>query len=127
MNLKNSSKKKVTPLPKLIKKAQDIFNSWIRNRDKDFGCISCGSGIDHAGHYFSAGHYSSLRFNETNVNGQCLRCNNYLHGNLIRYRQGLISKYGEQEVLLLESASRNAVKKWSRLELDIIIKMYKLN
>jgi len=127
MNLKNSSKKKVTPLPKLIKKAQDIFNAWIRNRDKDFVCISCGSGIDHAGHYFSAGHYSSLRFNEINVNGQCLRCNNYLHGNLIRYRQGLISKYGEQEVLLLESASRNAVKKWSRLELEIIIKMYKLN
>jgi len=128
MNLKNSSPKKVTnsvPLPKLLKKAQDKFNAWIRKRDKELGCISCGSGIDHAGHYFSAGHYSSLRFNERNVNGQCLRCNNFLHGNLIRYRQGLIVRYGEPEVHLLESQSRNGVKKWSRFELEYIIEKYK--
>lgn len=128
MNLKNSSQKKVTssvPLPKLLKKAQDKFNAWIRNRDKELGCISCGSGIDHAGHYFSAGHYSSLRFNEMNVNGQCLRCNNFLHGNLIRYRQGLIARYGEEKVELLESQSRNGVKKWSRFELELIIQQYK--
>lgn len=117
---------KITPLPKLQKKAQDVFNAWIRNRDKNLGCISCGAEIYHAGHYFNAGHFSSLRFNEVNVNGQCLRCNNFLHGNLIRYRQGLISKYGESEVLLLESASRHSVKKWSRFELDFIIQNYKL-
>jgi hypothetical protein len=118
--------KKLLPFPKLQKKAQDTFNKWIRTRDKDLGCISCGSGIDHAGHYFSAGHFTSLRFNEINVNGQCLRCNNYLHGNLIHYRQGLIQRFGEDKVLLLESASRNAVKKWTRLELEIICSEYKI-
>jgi hypothetical protein len=118
--------KKLLPFPKLQKKAQDTFNKWIRTIDKDLGCISCSSKIDHAGHYFSAGHFTSLRFNEINVNGQCLRCNNYLHGNLIHYRQGLIQRFGEDKVLLLESASRNAIKKWTRLELEIICSEYKI-
>ena len=108
---------------KLIKKAQFIFNKFIRERDKDKGCISCNSGVDHAGHYLSQGHHSALRFNEVNVNGQCLRCNNFLHGNLINYRQGLVKKYGEQKVLLLENNGRN-IKKWSRTELLAIIQLY---
>ena len=112
-------------LPKLLKKAQDVFNAWIRNRDKDKGCISCGGSVDHAGHYFSQGHHSALRFNEMNVNGQCLRCNNFLHGNLINYRKGLVKRYGEQKVLILESHG-SKVKKWSRVELKAIIQMYKL-
>lgn len=114
---------KQIPLPKLLKKAQIVFNSWIRKRDVDNGCISCGKPIDHAGHYFSQGHHSALRFNEMNVNGQCLRCNNYLHGNLINYRAGLIKKYGEQKVMLLE-ISVNKIKKWSRVELLAIIQIY---
>ena len=78
--MKNSSK---ITLPKLHAKAQAVFNKWVRNRDKHFGCISCGAEVQHAGHYFSQGHYSALRYDESNVNGQCLRCNNFLHGNLI--------------------------------------------
>jgi hypothetical protein len=65
-----------------------------------------------------------LRFDEYNVNGQCLRCNNFLHGNLIRYRQGLIAKYGENKVNLLENYG-SRVKKWSRLELEWICQNYK--
>lgn len=111
-------------LPKLTAKAQKIFNAWIRNRDKDLGCISCGGEVQHAGHYLSAGHHTALRFDECNVNGQCLRCNNFLHGNLIRYRQGLIAKYGENKVNLLENYG-SRVKKWSRLELEWICQNYK--
>lgn len=121
--MKNSLK--TIPLPKLHSKAQLIFNKWIRERDKYLGCISCGAEVQHAGHYFSQGHYSFLRYNEYNVNGQCLRCNNFLHGNLIRYRQGLVERIGEDEVKLLEAFSKNAVKKWSREELNEIIEKYK--
>ena len=110
-------------LPQLLKKAQEVFNKWIRIRDKDKGCISCGAQVDHAGHYYSQGHHSALRYNEVNTNGQCLRCNNFLHGNLINYRIGLIKRYGEQKVMLLE-ISANKVKKWSRCELLAIIQMY---
>lgn len=130
--MRNSVKKKLIPLPKLLKKAQTVFNAHIRERDKDLGCISCGGEVQQAGHYFSQGNHSALRFGlphsfaYMNTNGQCIKCNMYLHGNLIRYRQGLVSKYGEDEVLRLEEeADNNRTKKWSRDELEIIIETYK--
>ena len=115
----------MTTLPKLKKKAQDTFNKWIRQRDAEKGCISCGSQIDHAGHYFSSGHYSALTFDEQNVHGQCLRCNNFLHGNLVFYRMGLVNRYGDEYVKGLESKSNQRVKKYDRVELEEIIKKYK--
>lgn len=116
---------KTTPLPRLLKKAQEVFNAFIRARDIDKGCISCGGPVQEAGHYFSQGHHSALRFNEVNTNGQCTRCNCFLHGNLINYRSGLIARYGESKLNLLESSAKNKVKKWSRVELEAIIKLYK--
>jgi hypothetical protein len=117
--------KKLTPLPKLQKKAQETFNRFIRERDQNNGCISCGGQVEQAGHYFSQGHHSALRFNETNTNGQCVRCNCFLHGNLINYRKGLIQKYGIEIVEQLElNADLNKVKKYSRLELEWICVTY---
>ena len=117
--------KEIKSIPKLLAEAQKVFNKFIRERDKDNGCISCPTGrVEHASHYLSQGHHGHLRFNEINVNGSCLRCNKFLHGNLISYRSGLIKKVGEQKVLLLESQA-HSVKKWSRIELETIIKMYK--
>lgn len=118
-------KTKSVTLPKLLQKAQTTFNKWIRNRDKDLGCISCGAEVTEAGHYFSQGHYSSLRFNNINTNGQCTRCNRFLHGNLINYRKGLIKRYGHAKVERLElNADLRKVKKWSRPELEQVIKVY---
>lgn len=119
--------KKLVSIPKLTAKAQKIFNAWVRRRDKDKGCISCGTlPITEAGHYLSAGHFSALRFNEINVNGQCARCNRFLHSNAIFYRQGLIKRYGEEKVRQLEnSIAIRSVKKFSRTELEFIIKTYK--
>ncbi len=114
------------PLPKLLKKAQTIFNAFIRDRDKNAGCISCNGSVDHAGHYFNQGHYSALRFDEHNVNGQCVKCNMYLSGNLIWYRHGLVNKYGASIVEELERRADSVrLKKWSRDELDYIIQKYK--
>lgn len=115
-------KKKTVPLPKLLKRAQKVFNAWIRDRDKYSGCVSCGREVEQAGHYRSQNQYSSLRFNEVNVQGQCIRCNHFLSGNLIDYRIGLVDRYGEQKVLHLESVP--GFKKWSRTELEAIIKLY---
>lgn len=118
-------KKKTVPLPKLIKKAQIAFNAYIRNRDKDKGCISCGGDVDHAGHYFSAGQYSALRFDETNVHGQCVGCNTYKHGNLIEYGLGIVQRYGEAYHMELLNKSRGErLKKWSCEELEWIIINY---
>jgi hypothetical protein len=118
--------KKLIPLPKLKKKAQDIFNKWIRMRDYDQRCISCNGPVEQAGHYFSSGHYSALTFNEMNVNGQCIRCNCFIHGNLIHYRIGLVAKYSEKKVNELEKQSEVRTYKWSRTELEEIITKYKI-
>ena len=124
--MKNSPKKKLTPLPRLLEKAQRVFNTHVRERDKNFGCISCEGPVEQAGHYHSQGHHSALRFDPVNTNGQCRRCNMFLHGNLIKYRQGLVSRYGEQVVETLEdNANKNRLKKWDRLELEEIILTYK--
>jgi hypothetical protein len=117
--------KKKLPLPKMLALAQQDFNAYIRERDRDKGCISCNGPVQHAGHYFSQGHHSALRYNEMNVNGQCERCNTFLHGNLIHYRNGLIKRYGLEKVLMLESSSRRTVKKWSDAELQAIRELYK--
>jgi hypothetical protein len=119
--------KKLIPIPKLLIKTQIVFNRWVRNRDQEKGCISCGREVTEAGHYYSQGHHSSLRFNEVNTNGQCTRCNCFMHGNLIHYREGIIKRFGQQKLDLLDSvATRNPVKRWSRFELEQIILKYSL-
>lgn len=127
MNLRNDMKVitvKQDSIPKLILKTQNTFNAWIRNRDKDLGCISCGREVQQAGHYLSVGHHAHLRFSEFNCAGQCIRCNLYLSGNLINYRQGLVKRYGENKVLMLEACA-HGTKRWSRCELLAIITLYK--
>jgi hypothetical protein len=119
--------KKQLTLPKLLKKAQDTFNKYIRERDKDECCITCGKyKIEHACHFYSAGHYTGLRFNEDNVHGGCLQCNYFKHGSGNEYRRNIVKRIGEQRLLLLDAAAtRNRFKKWSRVELEIIIQEYK--
>lgn len=73
-------RKKLTPLPKLVKKLDDLFQMCIRYRD-DFTCITCGRKFPkgertqcHAGHFISRGVYAT-RWDEENVNCQCAGCN----------------------------------------------------
>src|SRR6476661_7562783 len=118
--------KKELTHPKLLEKAQRVFNSYIRARDAGLPCICCGSmNTAHAGHYLSQGHHSALRFNEENVNLCCVKCNTYLGGNLINYRRGLVKKIGAERVEFLEgSAERRKAHKWSRTELLALIEYY---
>ena len=87
------------------KEAQTAFNRFIRLRDADLPCISCGrhhTGQYHAGHYLSVGARPELRFCETNVHKQCSVCNNHLSGNIVMYRIGIFKKLGLQAVDWLE-------------------------
>ena len=79
----------------LKKLARGVFQKWVRLRDKDLPCISCGtftSEIFHAGHFYPATPYTGMIFDEQNTHRQCVHCNVYLHGNLINYRIGLIKR-----------------------------------
>jgi len=120
-------------LPKLLAKAQKVFNAWIRYRDSKegyFTCISCFRTLPvdqmNAGHYVPVKGGSALRFNEYNVNGECIRCNGFDEFHLIGYRKNLIKKIGIKKVEVLERM-RNDVCKWDRTTLNHIIKTYTLN
>jgi len=118
-------------IPELLKLAVIVFHKWIRKRDSFDGlfyCICCGllkevSEMD-AAHYMNAGNHSATRFNEHNVNGCCINCNRFLHGNIEAYRANLVKKIGLQAVRDLERLSISAFK-WDREELYEIINKYK--
>lgn len=125
---KIESKRKT--ITQLINDARKYFQQWIRLRDNDLPCISCGnfySNFYDGGHFFKAELYTGLIFKEINCNKQCRKCNRYQGGNESAYRQGLIQKYGEEKVKELEELSKsNRSKKYEREEL-IKIKEYYQN
>lgn len=91
----------------LRKKAQELFNKYIRMRDTDDGCISCDKLKDwdgqwHASHFMTVGANPELRFNEDNCHKSCSVCNNYLSGNLANYRKRLEKKIGLERLEALE-------------------------
>lgn len=109
-----------------IKLFQSVFNTFIRMRDADKPCISCGvfkCEEFHAGHYI-ASTYQYHRFNEFNVHKQCSKCNTHLRGNLIPYRIELINRIGLAEVEYLEN-SRHMMLEITIPELKEKIKEYK--
>ena len=88
--------------------AQKTFNTYIRMRDKDLPCISCGTTNPiqyHASHYIAVGKCKHLRFNLWNVHKSCSVCNSWKSGNLMEYRPRLIEKIGLDKVLHLEKVS----------------------
>lgn len=105
--------------------AQTAFNAYIRERDKDLPCVSCGrhhQGQYHAGHYRSVAAASQLRFNEDNVHKQCQPCNTHKSGNAIEYRINLVKRIGIEKVEQLEND--NTVVKWTIEQAKQIKELY---
>jgi hypothetical protein len=123
---KTRLKKELMSLQDWLKLAQMTFNKWIRHRDKGMSCISCGNEPKkaNAGHYFSQGGHSNVRFNEDNVHLQCEHCNSYLSGNLLNYRIGIEKRIGTARLIVLEVIAHET-KKWTVQELNEIIETYK--
>ena len=119
--------KKTVPQLKAI--AVRHFHKFIRNRDQEKPCISCGKYTTlQAGHFYSAGHNPSVKFNEDNVHGQCKRCNYFLSGNLLPYKQNLIKKIGQErfdKITLNVEMSKKFGYKWDRFYLIDVINKYK--
>jgi hypothetical protein len=95
---------------------QDEINIIVRLIDVDEGCISCDHGHNNnftrkadAGHFYSVGGHSSIRFNFHNIYKQCSVCNTFLSGNDREYKNRLISKFGieyfEKHIESLKSVS----------------------
>lgn len=120
---RKADKERIKSTAKLRQEAQAAFNAWVRERDSDKPCVSCGRPNDglhqrHAGHYRSVGAHPELRFDPANCHAQCSQCNNYLSGNLVAYRAELVNRIGLAEVVRLETSAGPA--KYTRDDLTEI-------
>lgn len=119
------------PKSSLKTRLDTVFAMFIRLRDAMpngmFRCISCGRLLpfdqSDCGHYINRQHMAT-RFNEKNCNAQCRKCNRFDEGNIQGYRRGLIAKYGEPTVLMLE-AIKNQINKISDFEYRAMIDYYR--
>lgn len=124
-------REKLKTLSDYESEAKKSFQKFIRLRDAELPCISCETTRDvqyAGGHYFEAGKYSALMFDERNCHKQCNKyCNMGKSGNLLEYRKGLIKRFGIEFVDQLESESDSKRDyKYTRLELIEIKKKYDL-
>lgn len=122
---------KKNPKRSLINRVQRRANLYARLRDtRETGgaaCISCGvyklfDELD--GGHFIATTSAAVRFDERNINAQCLRCNRFLHSNARGYYKGMLAKYGPDITADLE-AQEFVTKKWSEQELLELDQYYK--
>ncbi|NWD29927.1 recombination protein NinG [Pseudomonas reactans] len=87
------------------KDTQQAFNEWVRLRDVDLPCVSCGRHHDgqyHAGHYRTVAANPAIRFEPLNVHKQCAPCNNHKSGDIVNYRIELVKRIGTEAVEWLE-------------------------
>jgi hypothetical protein len=127
---KQKMKNDLETIQELIKATQIIFNKYIRLRDKGQVCISCQKKLKEgnvdAGHMWSAGGHSNLRFNEFNVNAQCSRpCNKDKAGDINNYRLGFVERYGIEKLNEIDSLAK-IERKFSKEELKELMQKYKL-
>ena len=109
--------------------ALKVFNSYVRERDKNEKCISCdaapGTYRLTSGHYFPQGQNKSVALDEDNAHSQCwFNCNKNKSGNLAEYYPRLIKKIGQERFDELEQR-KNSLKKYSipeLIEIKIIFK-----
>lgn len=123
-NLKR--RRAIEPLGKLLRRVQRAFNEYVRERDWNLPCISCGRPND-GRHKRDAGHYkavgsgggSPVRFHEDNCHAQCsVNCN--VHGgggNHPGYRPNLVARIGEERVREVERLHAGTMT-WDRARLE---------
>lgn len=110
----------------IVTKLDKVFSEYIRRRYAKNGiaeCVTCGKKDNwknlQAGHFMSRKHYAT-RWDEENVEVQCMACNVYRYG-----EQYLFAKHLGQEKadeLLAKSRTMVKLKDWELLEM---IEIYK--
>ncbi|WP_336709821.1 MULTISPECIES: recombination protein NinG [unclassified Cedecea] len=108
-----------------IKQTQQAVNTFIRERDRDLPCISCGTFTSaqwDAGHYRTTAAAPQLRFDERNIHRQCVVCNQHKSGNLVPYRVELIERIGIEQVEAIESDHKR--HRWTTEECQAIKAKY---
>jgi len=91
-------------------------HTYVRYRDRNDTCISCGGPLGdecHAGHFLEAGNNTELKFHKDNIHAQCVHCNITLNGNREGYEPRLRRKIGNVRVdwLIMIGSQKNIVKR----------------
>lgn len=119
-------KEKLKSRAEHLKDTQIAFNAWVRARDAELPCISCGrhhQGKYDAGHYRTVGSNPALRFEPLNCHKQCSPCNTQLSGDIVNYRINLVQKIGAEAVAWIEGP--HEAKKYTVEELKAMTADYR--
>lgn len=77
-------------------KADKYFAEYIRKRDADKPCITCGKRTSEkdCGHFISR-RFEAVRMDENNAHGQCIKCNRFEYGNQFEHGKKIDLMYGK--------------------------------
>ena len=120
-----------TTISKLKKKLDVLFSQFIRRRNADHlgrvKCFTCGVEKhwkeQQAGHFQSRSHHST-RWDEVNVQVQCVKCNMYRQGEQYKFGMYLDQKFGDGTAEELEYRAKTIVK-LNRVDYEEAIERYK--
>lgn len=120
-----------TTISKLKKKLDKVFSEYIRRRNAKFdglvSCFTCGVKKhwkeQQAGHFQSRSHHST-RWDEVNVQVQCVKCNMYRQGEQYKFGMYLDQMFGVGTAEKLEHRAKIVVK-LNRVDYEEAIEIYK--
>ena len=120
-----------TTISKLKKKLDVLFSQYIRRRNADHlgrvKCFTCGVEKhwkeQQAGHFQSRSHHST-RWDEVNVQVQCVKCNMYRQGEQYKFGMYLDQRFGNGTAEELEYRAKTIVK-LNRVDYEEAIERYK--
>ena len=124
-------RKKRMSLQTLLDSVKKVCHEYIRLRDKGKPCISCGTPWHQdfqAGHFYKAELFSTIKFHEFNIHGQCVQCNIRKEGNESEYRVNLPQRIGKENFDHLNHLAvidKKTDFKWDRETLIEIRKYYR--
>jgi hypothetical protein len=119
-------KEKLKTRAEHMKDTQVAFNAWVRGRDAEQPCISCGrfhQGKNDAGHYRTVASAPELRFEPLNCHLQCSPCNTHKSGDIVNYRISLVQRIGADKVEWLEGP--HEPKKYTIDDLKALTALYR--
>lgn len=120
-----------TTISKLKKKLDVLFSQYIRRRNADHlgrvKCFTCGVEKhwkeQQAGHFQSRSHHST-RWDEVNVQVQCVKCNLFRQGEQYKFGLYLDQRFGDGKAEELENRAKTIVK-LNRVDYEEAIERYK--
>ena len=100
-------KEKQKDLPYYKRQLREVLHKYIRLRDANKPCAACGRSMvgrkGDVSHFWSAGSYPNLKFDERNIHLCCVPCNQFRGGNLVEYGLRLPSIIGREQYEQLAS------------------------